>query len=69
LTEFPAFPQIARPSQGGTEQSLRLDSRVAVIPEISCNRLMVSVRFMSQESDGRLHTSTGDTVFELTLCS
>ena len=35
--------------QGRTFQllRLRLDSRLAVIPEISCNRLMVSVRFMS----------------------
>ena len=48
---------------------LRLDSPLAVIPEISCNRLMVSVRFMSQENDGRLHTSADDTVFDLTLCS
>ena len=57
--------------QGRTFQllRLRLDSRLPVIPEISCNRLMVSVRFMSQESDGRLHTSTGDTVFDLTLCN
>lgn len=57
--------------QGRTYQlvRLRLDPRLQLIPEISCNRLMVSVRFMRQENDGRLHANTGDTVFELTLCS
>jgi cell division protein ZapD len=57
--------------QGRTFQllRLRLNPALALIPEISCNRLMVSVRFMSQESDGRLHTNAQDTMFELTLCS
>ena len=57
--------------QGRTFQLLRLrqGAGLELIPEISCNRLMVSVRFMSQESDGRLHTNTDDTMFELTLCS
>ncbi|MDB5928528.1 MAG: hypothetical protein JWR60_235 [Polaromonas sp.] len=57
--------------QGRTYQlvRLRLDPRLALIPEISCNRLMVSVRFMRQENDGRLHANVDDTVFELTLCS
>ena len=57
--------------QGRTFQlvRLRLDPRLAVIPEISCNRLMVSVRLMTQQNDGRLHTHAGDTVFDLTLCS
>ena len=48
---------------------LRLHSTLALIPEISCNRLMVSTRFMRQESNGRLQTSGDDTMFELTLCS
>ena len=57
--------------QGRTFQllRLRLNPALALIPEISCNRLMVSARFMRQQSDGRLHTNTDDTVFELTLCS
>jgi cell division protein ZapD len=57
--------------QGRAFQLLRLrqDAGLQLIPEISCNRLMVSVRFMSQESDGRLHTNSDDTMFELTLCS
>lgn len=57
--------------QGRTFQLLRvrLNPALGLIPEISCNRLMVSARFMHQQSDGRLHTNTDDTVFELTLCS
>ncbi len=57
--------------QGRTYQllRLRLDPKLALIPEISCNRLMVSVRLMRQEGDGRLHANTDDTVFELTLCN
>jgi cell division protein ZapD len=57
--------------QGRAFQLLRMrqDAGLELIPEISCNRLMVSVRFMLQESDGRLHTSPDDATFELTLCS
>lgn len=48
---------------------LRLDPLPGLIPEISGNRLMVSVRLMRHESDDRLHAATVDTSFELTLCS
>lgn len=48
---------------------LRLNSGVTVIPEISCNRLMVSVRFMSHDHDGRQQASNEETVFDLTLCT
>jgi cell division protein ZapD len=48
---------------------LRIDSSLGLIPEISGNRLMVSVRLMRHEDDGRLHQSTDETAFELTLCA
>jgi len=48
---------------------LRIDPRLGLIPEISGNRLMVSVRLMRHESDDRLHASPDDTPFELTLCA
>ena len=48
---------------------LRMDSTPGLIPEISGNRLMVSVRLMRHESDDRLHAAAVDTSFELTLCS
>jgi cell division protein ZapD len=56
--------------QGRTFQLLRL--RIApdldLVPEISGNRLIVSVRLMRQESD-RLQASSDNTPFELTLCA
>ncbi len=57
--------------QGRTFQLLRLriDPSLGLIPEISGNRLMVSVRLMRHESDDRLHACTDDASFELTLCS
>ena len=48
---------------------LRIDSKLGLIPEISGNRLMMSVRMMRHESDDRLHAATEDAAFELTLCS
>jgi len=48
---------------------LRIDPKLGLIPEISGNRLMVSVRLMRHEADDRLHHSTDDTPFELTLCA
>ena len=57
--------------QGRTFQLLRLalDPELQLIPEISGNRLMVSIRLMRHEEDGRLHASSEDGAFELTLCS
>ena len=57
--------------QGRTYQLLRLriDPALGLIPEISGNRLMVSVRLMRHEADDRLHASSGDASFELTLCA
>lgn len=57
--------------QGRTFQLLRLslNSSLDLIPEISGNRLMVSIRMMRHGDDGRLHACTEDAAFELTLCS
>jgi cell division protein ZapD len=57
--------------QGRTFQLLRLalDPHLNLIPEISGNRLMVSIRLMRHGDDDRLHASTEDGPFELTLCS
>ncbi len=48
---------------------LRLDPALGLVPEISGNRLMISVRLMRQESQDRLQPSTDNAQFELTLCS
>lgn len=56
--------------QGRTFQllRLRLNPTLGLIPEISGNRLMASVRLMRLENDDRLHAFTEDASFELTLC-
>ncbi len=48
---------------------VRLAQSELLVPEISGHRLMVSVRLMRQDSEGRLKPSVADTSFELTLCS
>ncbi|TFZ01566.1 cell division protein ZapD [Ramlibacter rhizophilus] len=57
--------------QGRTFQLLRLriDPELHLVPEISGNRLMVSVRLMKHEPAERLHPSTESVPFELTLCA
>jgi cell division protein ZapD len=56
--------------QGRTFQLLRLriDESLGVVPEISGNRLIVSVRLMRQDNDKML-ASSENTPFELTLCA
>ena len=57
--------------QGRTFQLLRLalDQKLGLIPEISGNRLMVSIRLMRHESDDRLHAIADEAALEVTLCS
>ena len=47
---------------------LRINQALGLVPEISGNRLMVSVRLMRQEAGDRLQASSGNASFELTLC-
>ncbi|HUR89613.1 MAG TPA: cell division protein ZapD [Ramlibacter sp.] len=57
--------------QGRSFQLLRLrvNESMGLVPEISGNRLMASVRFMRQEVSDRLQPANEDVAFELTLCS
>lgn len=57
--------------QGRSFQLLRLalDPDLGLIPEISANRLIVSIRMMQQASEGRLVPWSEDVPFELALCS
>jgi len=57
--------------QGRTFQLLRLriDPALNLVPEISCNRLLVVIRLMQQQTDGHLVASAEDTAFEMTLCA
>jgi cell division protein ZapD len=48
---------------------LRIDDSLNLTPEISCNRLLVVIRLMQQQADGKLIANKEDTPFEMTLCS
>jgi cell division protein ZapD len=48
---------------------LRIDPSMGLIPEISGNRLMISVRLMQQGEDNKLHQSSEDAAFEVALCA
>jgi cell division protein ZapD len=57
--------------QGRTYQLMRvrLDPQGDLVPEISGHRLMVSVRLMRQDAEGRLRPAGTDTAFEIALCA
>ena len=48
---------------------VRVDPDLGVVPEITGHRLMVSVRFMRPDAEGRLRNAAADTLFELALCA
>jgi len=47
---------------------MRIDPSLGLIPEISGHRLMVSIRLMRQDEEGRLKLAAEDSGFELALC-
>lgn len=57
--------------QGKTYQLMRvrLDESLQLVPEISGHRLMVSIRLMQHDAEGRLRPVAQDVPFELTLCA
>jgi cell division protein ZapD len=48
---------------------LRIDPNFKVVPEISGNRMMVSVRLMRQDAQGHLVPVADDVPFEMALCT
>lgn len=58
-------------SQGRSFQLMRLylDESLNLVPEVSANRLMVSVRMMRLQGDGKLHAVPDDVPFQVTLCA
>ena len=48
---------------------VRLPREADLVPEISGHRLMVSIRLMKSDSEGRLRPLAEDCAFELALCS
>jgi cell division protein ZapD len=57
--------------QGRTFQLLRLKihETLGITPEISCNRLLVVIRMLQQQSDGKWVATSSDVPFEMTLCA
>ncbi len=57
--------------QGRTFQLLRMkiDPSLGITPEISCNRLLVVIRMLHQQTDGKLVATTEDVPFEMSLCA
>jgi cell division protein ZapD len=48
---------------------MRLPAGSELVPEISGHRLMVSIRLMRADAEGRLRPANEDTAFELSLCA
>ena len=48
---------------------VRVDAAGGLVPEISGHRLMVLIRFMRPDAEGRLRSAAVDTTFELRLCA
>jgi cell division protein ZapD len=48
---------------------VRISPDAGLVPEISGHRLMVAIRFMKPDADGRLRHAGADTTFELALCA
>ncbi|MEO5733111.1 MAG: cell division protein ZapD [Rubrivivax sp.] len=48
---------------------VRIEPDPDLVPEITGHRLMVSIRFMRPDAEGRLRAAAGDIPFELALCS
>jgi cell division protein ZapD len=48
---------------------VRLDAESGLVPEISGHRLIVSIRMMRSDAEGRLRPALEDRAFELALCA
>ncbi len=48
---------------------LKLDEQLELVPEITGHRLMVAVRFLRADTEGRLKPAGEDVSFEFALCS
>jgi cell division protein ZapD len=57
--------------QGKVYQLLRVrvDAGEGLVPEITGHRLMVSIRFMRPDAEGRLRSAAVDSSFEMALCA
>jgi cell division protein ZapD len=68
VTTHGQYQQSLPPGRAYQLLRLRIDPTSGLIPEITGHRLMVSVRMMRCESDGRLRPVQDDASLELTFC-
>ena len=69
ITSSGQYQQSLPPGKSYQLMRVRLDAAEDLIPEISGHRLMVMVRLMRQDADGRLRPAAADASFELSLCA
>jgi len=63
------YQQSLTPGRSYLLLRVHIDPQLQLVPEISGHRLMVLIRLMRQDADGRLKPSGSDASFELTLCA
>ena len=63
------FQQSLAPGKTYQLMRVHMDPALGLVPEISGHRLMVSIRLMRPEPDGRLRPASEDAPFDLTLCA
>lgn len=63
------YQQSLAPGRSYQLLRLHIDPALELVPEISGHRLMVLIRLMRQDADGRLKPCNTDASFELTLCA
>ncbi len=68
-TSSGVYQQSLASQRGWQLLRLRIDPALGLVPEISGHRLLVSIRLMRPEADGRLKPAGTDGAFELTLCA
>jgi len=63
------FQQAMPPGRSFQLLRLRIDPSLNLVPEISGNRLLVSVRLLRPENGAKPQPCSEDASFEVTLCS
>lgn len=63
------YQQSLAPGRSYQLLRLQIDPALELVPEISGHRLMVLIRLMRQDAEGRLRPSNADASFDLTLCA
>jgi cell division protein ZapD len=69
LAQGGQYQQSLPPGRSYQLMRVRMEGDVEVVPEITGHRLMVSIRLMRADAEGRLRPFNVDTTLDLTLCA